>query len=141
MGEAGSKLGALVAVDTALAVPAGGAWTAGASFDLGDPTIVVQALRLGVQLAITNAGTTNGYDLSVKIQWSPSGSTWPNLAKGEGALVAYHKSTVAGDDLDRSRLWAISRPQARYGRLIYSNANATDAVSVSSWVAQHKAQG
>ena len=137
MTDFGYKLGTLAAVDTSLAVAAGGSWVSGSSFDLGAATSP-QAFLLGAQFGITNTGSTDGYDLDVIIQWSDDDTNWPD--DGEGELVAHYEDSTAGADLTRSTIEEMPTPQARYGRFQYANNNTTDAVTVNSEVAQHEGQ-
>jgi len=137
MADAGYKLGTLTAVDSSLSIPAGGAPTTGSTIDLGAVTSP-QSVGLSAQIAITNVGSTDGYDLEVYVQWSDDNTNWPDSSEGE--FVMLFSNSTAGADLTLSNLIRLPTPQARYCRLLYINNNATDAVTVSSEVAQHLTQ-
>ena len=133
MATGGYKLGASTSIDSSSSVSAGGT-LAGSSFDLGASTSP-QAVRTVAQFAITNSGTTDGYDLEVKVQWSEDNSTWPD--SGEGTIVMVRTSTTAGADITWTQWIELPEPKARYARFFYTNNNGTDSLSVSSKVAQH----
>ena len=136
MATGGYLLGAPTALDSSLSCSAGGAYTNGSSFDLGANSSP-QAVRNVVQLSITG-GVTDGYDVEVFVQWSDDNATWPD--NGEGAVLKAFTNTTGGASLGYSEWLEMPEPKARYGRLQYKNNNATDAVTVTSKVAQHKLQ-
>ena len=117
-------------VDNALSCAAGGSWVSGSSIDCQAPGGAgTPDADEGVDhLALTNAGSTNGYDLDVIRQWSIDNSTWP--ASGSGDVMTNFKSTTAGADLSRSGAYPFLI-RARYSRLQYRNNNVTDAVTVT----------
>lgn len=135
MTTGGFQLGALASVDSSLSCAAGSS-TNGSSFDLGANTSP-QAVRNVAQWAITG-GATDGYDLEIIVQWSDDDTNWP--ATGEGSIVLVRTNTTGGSSLSLSEIMELPQPKARYGRFQYKNNNATDAVTVSSEVAQHKLQ-
>lgn len=132
MTQYGQKLGLLSAVDTSLSVTAGGSAN-GSSFDLGLPS-APQPERVDCQFAITNAGSTDGYEpLEVIVQFSDGNVNWPDSGEGSPVFSAY--DSAAGADLTRSQLVSFV-PLARYARFQYSNGNGTDNLSVSSEIAK-----
>ena len=135
MPATGRQLAGLTVLDSLLAVASGGAWVAGTSRDLGAAT--PQADQIVIQIAITNAGSTDGYSLEVAIQWSENGTTWPDLGTGEGQIIATFSNTSAGADLTRSNPVSAGPPLLRHYRLIFKNNNGTDNVTVDSWRAEH----
>lgn len=133
MGDIGLNLGTLAALDTSVSVGAG-ATVSGSSKDLG--TATPQSLVEAAQFAITNAGTTDGYDLDILVQFSDDNTTWPDT--GFGLPLRNYRSTTAGADLTRSDILTFA-PRLRYYRFQYTNNNATDTLSVSSETASHLA--
>ena len=129
----GTPSASLAAVDTTLAVAAGGTWVDGSSFDCKHGTDDLLAAYVAAQFKSTNAGSTNGQDLEVIVQFSDDNTNWPDDGQGH-PIYAYADST-AGADLTLSRLCEFA-PSLRYARFQYRNNNATDAVSVSSEVAK-----
>jgi len=138
MGDAGYKLAALEVLDSGTVVSAGGtAWASSPSFGLGDNSSP-QAVAADGQIGISNAGSTDGYDLEVRVQWSDNDTNWPD--DGEGKIVGVWYSAVAGGDLTRSALRSLGRPKAAYGRLQYLNRNGTDNLTVTAEIAKHLLQ-
>lgn len=135
MATGGYLLGAPTAVDSSLSCTAGG-YTNGSSFDLGANTSP-QAVRNVVQFSVTG-GATDGYDLQAIVQWSDDNATWPD--NGEGSIVLVRTNTTGGSSITKTEWIELPEPKARYGRIQYQNNNATDAITVSSSVAQHKLQ-
>ena len=114
----------------AVSVSAGGTANS-ATIDLGS-TETPQASRLAAQFAVTG-GATEGYDVTARIQWSKNGTTWPS--DGEGAIVLSRSNSGAAASLT-SQWVGLGDPKGRYARLQYSNANATEAITVSAEVAE-----
>ncbi len=136
MPNVGQNLGALAALDTALTVTAGGAWTSGTSRNIGASSSPQAGISVA-QFSITNAGSTDGYDLDVHVQFSDDGSAWPD--DGDGQPVTNFNDTTAGADKTRSRIFKFPI-DLQYFRFQYRNNNATDNLSVSSETAEHKDQ-
>jgi len=134
MATGGYQLNSPAAVDSSL-VTSASATTNGSSFDLGVNTSP-QAVRNVAQFTFTG-GATNGYDMEVRVQWSDDNTTWPS--SGEGDIVLVRTDSTASASLT-SQWVELPAPKARYARFQYKNNNATDAVTVSSEVAQHKLQ-
>ena len=132
-GDIGQKLGTLAALDSSLSVAAATNNVNGTYKDVGANTSP-QPTVVGVQFAITNAGSTDGYDLDVRVQFSDDNTTWPDA--GEGQSLGNFYSSTAGADMTRSRIITLV-PLLRYFRFQYDNNNATDAVTVDSVVALH----
>ncbi len=133
MPDIGQNLGSLAALDTALAVTAGGGWTSGSSRNIGASSSP-QAMLSAAQFSITNSGSTDGYDLDVNVQFSDDGSAWPD--DGDGQPVTNFYDAAAGADKTRSRIFEF--PIAlQYFRFQFRNNNATDNLSVSSETAEH----
>lgn len=134
MADYGRKIdSSLTQVDNALAVNASTSNVNGSSSDLGantspQPDIIV------AQFAITNSGSTDGYDLDVRAQFSFDNSNWCDA--GLGQILGNFYSASAGADLTRSAFIVIP-VLARYVRFQYDNNNGTDNLSVSSWIAKH----
>jgi len=126
----GQYLESLTSLDSALSVTAGNRAN-GSSKDIGANTSP-QSLRVDAQFAITNAGSTDGYDLEVIVQFSDDDSNWP--ADGEGAPIASFYDSNAGADLAASGIFSFT-PLLRYFRFQYLNNNGTDNLSVDSEVA------
>ena len=134
MATGGYLLNSPAAVDSSLSASAT-TTTNGSSFDLGTNTSP-QAVRNVAQFDFTG-GATDGYDMEVTIQWSDDNATW--ASSGEGDIVLVRTDTTASATL-KSQWVELPAPKARYARFVYKNNNATDAVTVSSKVAQHKLQ-
>ena len=135
MASIGQNLDTLASLDSGQAVVAGNV-AAGASKDIGAPASP-QPTEVAAQFSITNAGSTDGYDLEVLVQFSDDDSNWPDA--GEGLPLASFFSAGAGDDLTRSPIF-VFKPRLRYFRFYYINANGTDDLSVSSEEATHITQ-
>ena len=141
-GNIGQDMDSLAALDTALAV-ASGTTVNGSSKDIGANTSP-QATTVAMQFSITNAGSTDGYDLDVYIQFSDDNTNWPDAisdsdATTEGLLLANFFSSTAGADLGLSGIKTFV-PKLRYFRAVYLNNNGTDAVTVNSEEATHDIQ-
>ena len=134
-GNIGQLLDTLTALDSALAVNAG-ATANGTSKDLGVNTSP-QSVVVAMQFVITNAGSTDGFDLDVVIQFSDDDTNWPDA--GEGLFLTNFFSAVAGDDIALSAIKTFV-PKLRYFRATYTNNNGTDNLTVSSEEATHLMQ-
>lgn len=134
-GNIGQLLDTLASLDSALAVTAG-ATANGTSKGLGVNTSP-QSVVVAMQFAITNAGSTDGFDLDVVIQFSDDDTNWPDA--GEGLFLTNFFSAVAGDDIALSAIKTFV-PKLRYFRAQYTNNNGTDNLTVSSEEATHLMQ-
>lgn len=135
MGDIGQKLDTLSSVDSSLTVSAGGT-NQGSSEDLGANTSP-QAVRVAAQFALTQSGTNDKADLTVRVQFSDDGTDWPDA--GEGQMIYSWSAESAGDDLTRSGLVSFV-PQARYFRFEYDNGNSTDSFDMDAETAEHLIQ-
>ena len=131
-GLIGQNLDVLASLDSGVAVVAG-ATANGTSKDIGVNT-AVQAAVVAMQFSITNAGSTDGFDLDVIVVFSDDNSNWPDA--GEGLFLTNFFSAVAGDDLALSAIKTFV-PKLRYFRIYYVNNNGTDNLSVSAEEATH----
>ena len=130
----------LAALDAATSVTKG-ATVNGTGKDIGNDTIPQQML-IAAQFAITNAGTTDGYDVDVTVQFSDDNTTWPDSvgsskATTQGLSLCNMYSATAAADLALSAIYTFV-PELRYFRFVFKNNNGTDAVSVTSEVALHR---
>ena len=131
MGNIGFAYDTLASLDSSLTVNAG-ATTAGSSRDLGtsNPTPAL----IAAQFSITNSGSTDGYDLDIRVQFSDDDTNWPDSGHGLPIDNLFH--ATAGQDLTRSRVYSFT-PLLRYFRFEYTNNNSTDNLSVGSETAEH----
>jgi len=132
----GKNLGSLASVDSSLSIATGSAWVNGASVDHAEPggAGTPDADTAIDQFGVTNAASTDGYDLDVIRQWSDDNSTWPD--DGEGDVVTNFSNSTGGADLTRSDIMEFAI-KARYSRCQYANNNGTDAVTVNRESGDH----
>jgi len=116
---------ALSGLDSALTVTAG-TTQVGSSADLGT---VPQPHAVAAQFALTQSGTNDQADLTVKVQFSDDNSAWPD--EGEGMVIFGWKADSAGGDLGASNILRFI-PNARYFRFVFENGNGTDDFDVDS---------
>lgn len=114
-------------LDNALAVNAATNNVNGSSADIGVNTSP-QATVIRSQLTITNAAANDGYDLDVRVQFSPDNTNWPDA--GFGHPLGNWYSAVLGADLTRSEYIEFV-PMDRYFRFQYDNNNPTDNLAVT----------
>lgn len=127
-GVMGQRVSTLANVDSGMVVTATKTNRSGSTHDWGTNDQPLPKTCV-VQIGITNTGSSDGYDLDVRAQFSEDDSKWPDA--GEGQSLGNFYSAVAGDDLTRSRMLTVP-VLARYQRLQYDNNNASDNLVVSS---------
>jgi len=114
-------------LNNALAVGAATPNVSGSSQDIGVNTIP-QPVVVRSQITITNAAANDGYDLDIRVQFSPDNAAWPDAGRGQPLGNWY--SAVLGDDLTRSEYIEFV-PLDRYFRFQYDNNNVTDNLAVT----------
>lgn len=135
--RSGQKITSPRAVDAALAVTHAVDNVSGTIFNVYDilPSPRMSNIPIpsaaAAQFHITNAATTDGYDLDVRVKYSHDGILWSEA--GQGDDLANYYSAVAGDDL----LWSAPItfiPLQPYMVFEYDNNNGTDDVTVRSQI-------
>jgi len=119
---------AFTTLDNALAVANATPNVNGSSQDIGVNTSP-QAVVVRAQLTVTNAAANDGYDLDVRVQFSPDNAAWPDAGRGQ-PLGNWYSATL-GADIVRSEYIEFV-PLDRYFRFQYDNNNVTDALAVTN---------
>jgi hypothetical protein len=119
-------------VDNALNLPAATPNTSGTSYDVGantNPQAVV--LRGYINVVNPNGIPADGYDIDIRVQFSPDNANWPDA--GLGHPLGNWYSAVVGAGITRSQHIEIP-VKDRYARLQIDNNNPVDNLTFNSYV-------